>query len=212
MLKMAYLQTAIDRVSVEQARDIIEAIKEASDIIEIGTSLIKDYGLKASVGTLKQAFPGLRFLADIKTIDEGAWEFERTFEAGADIATVMGASSLSTIRACRDIAQKFNREYCIDLLETGDDKIRALTGAFDDAIYALHLPSDLAGDGLREMVEKRIGFLQDAKRIACAGGVNLETIPFLKAAGVEIIIVGGAITKSGDMNAAARRFKQAIMA
>ena len=39
------LQVAIDRTDLETAEAMIEEIKESADIIEIGTSLIKDYGL-----------------------------------------------------------------------------------------------------------------------------------------------------------------------
>ena len=41
------LQVAIDRVPVEQAVRIIQAIDGQADIIEIGTSLTKEFGLRA---------------------------------------------------------------------------------------------------------------------------------------------------------------------
>lgn len=203
------LQVAIDRVSVEAARQTIQKVQNHADIIEIGTSLIKDFGLANSVGALKREFFGQCILADIKTIDEGAYEFARAYEAGADIATVMGGASLATIEACRQVARDFGREYMIDLLEVPPEKAQALA-AFEDAIFCLHLPSDLAGKGLQQLVEGRRESLQGVSRLAVAGGVQLQSLPFLKTAGVEIVIVGGAITKAQDVGAAAARFKACI--
>ena len=39
------LQAAIDRVSIEDARHFVDFLDGKADVIEIGTSLIKDYGL-----------------------------------------------------------------------------------------------------------------------------------------------------------------------
>ncbi|NSA02826.1 3-keto-L-gulonate-6-phosphate decarboxylase [Clostridium beijerinckii] len=39
------LQVAIDRVSLEKAENLVKTFDGLADIIEIGTSLIKDYGL-----------------------------------------------------------------------------------------------------------------------------------------------------------------------
>ena len=51
------LQAAIDRVTVERAAEIIEQTHGYADIIEVGTSLIKDFGLAGSVKVLKEKYP-----------------------------------------------------------------------------------------------------------------------------------------------------------
>ena len=43
------IQVAIDRVTLNKAIEIIESVKDSVDIIEIGTSLIKDYGLESLI-------------------------------------------------------------------------------------------------------------------------------------------------------------------
>ena len=107
------LQVAIDRVDVPAAMEMIRQVEAYADIVEIGTSLIKDFGLENSVGALTRTFPAQDFLADIKTCDEGAYEFRKTYEAGAAVATVMGFSSSATIRACAEVADAFGRDYLI---------------------------------------------------------------------------------------------------
>jgi 3-hexulose-6-phosphate synthase len=200
---------AIDRVSVIEAERIIRLAEGRADIIEAGTSLIKDFGLANSVGFLKKQFPEQTILADIKTIDEGEYEFRRAFEAGADIATVMGAASSATIQACQRIAREYCRTYMIDLLGLNREEIQALR-IFEDAVFCLHIPTDCAGIGLTEMVRANMEPLAGIPRIAAAGGVRLETIPFFKSAGIEIVIVGGAITKSSDITKAVKDFKEAL--
>ena len=133
------LQVAIDRVNLKTAEAMIEEMRGMADIIEVGTSLIKDYGLENSVARFKKRFPDQCFLADIKTCDEGAYEFRKSYEAGGDIPTVMGFSSITTIRACAGVAGELGKEYMIDLLEVPADRIRALCEVFPEAIFCIHL-------------------------------------------------------------------------
>jgi 3-hexulose-6-phosphate synthase len=201
---------AIDRVGIQEAERIIDISGGMADIIEVGTSLIKDFGLEHSVGVLKKKFPEQTMLADVKTIDEGAYEFRRTFEAGADIATVMGASSHATIRACRNTAREYRRSYMIDLLGLDEKEIAALT-AFDDAVFCLHLPGDCGGAGLTELIRNSVKLLDSVKHIAAAGGVRLEHIPFLRSAGIGTLIVGSAITKSDNIKESVEEFRHALV-
>ena len=204
------LQLAIDRVSVEEALDMIEQTKGSAGIIEVGTSLIKDFGLLGSVKVIKEKYPDQCILADIKTCDEGAYEFEKTYEAGGDIPTVMGGSSTATIKACREVALRFQKEYMIDLLEVSDEKLEVLKTEFADAIFCVHLPSDCGGEGLEELVQHMCAKLNGIEKIAVAGGVTLDTIDIMKKAGVDIVVVGGAITKSGDIETVSKQFAEAI--
>ncbi len=198
------IQVAIDRVTIEKAIEIIEVVKDFVDIIEIGTSLIKDYGLQ-SVKEIRRAFPEVKILADIKTIDEAEYEFRAAYEAGADILTVMGAAAIASIEICRKVAREYNKEYMIDLLEVSGSKLNELR-RFEDAIFCVHLPADKGGAGLEELVAKSSRELMDCPRLAVAGGVNLKALPILKKSGIEIAVVGGAITKSENMLEAANTF------
>lgn len=203
------IQTAIDRVSIDEMLRIGGQVYGHTDIVEVGTSLIKDYGISASVGAMRRQFPDMTILADIKTCDEGAYEFRKAFEAGADIATVMGFSSDATIQACVSVAEEFGKKCFIDLLEVSDDRLAVLTQKFPDAILGLHLPSDLQGDGLIQLVREKRSLLGNAGSVAVAGGVKLNNIAYLKSAAVDIAIVGGAITKAEDIRGAARAFSDA---
>lgn len=203
------IQTALDRVSMEDALKTGKILEETTDILEIGTSLIKDYGLMGSVGVFRQQFPQMKILGDIKTCDEGAYEFRKAFEAGADIVTVMGFSSDATIQACMKVAAEMKRACMIDLLEVSADRTGRLAEMFPEAVFAIHLPSDLKGQGLARLVERMCEKLGGNRHVAAAGGIQLEDIPFLRDSGVEIAIIGGAITKAEKIRETASAFRMA---
>lgn len=199
------LQVAIDRVSIDRAIDIIREVEEYADIIEIGTSLIKDFGLE-SVRRIKKEFPTKIILADIKTIDEAEYEFEGVYNAGADIATVLGGASLETLRICKRVANKYNKDYLIDLIEVSNEKQEALK-EFTDGIICVHLSSDNGDAGLEDLINLTIGNLNDFNRLAVAGGVSKDSIDTIKKANFDIAIVGGAITKAKNIKETAKDFK-----
>lgn len=203
------IQLAIDRVSIEKALEYIKAVEEYVDIIEIGTSLIKDFGMVA-VKTIKEAYPHKTILADIKVMDEGEYEFTAVYKAGADIATVMGAAALKTIAVCKKVANEMGKDYMIDLLEVGEDKLDRIINVADDAIFCVHLPSDQQGKGLQELIKNSLKQLKSIKRLAVAGGVNLDSTCLIKEAGFEIVIIGGAITRSENIEHAAKQFYQSV--
>lgn len=204
------LQVAIDRVPLAYAVEMAQKLDPLVDIIEFGTSIPKDYGLleiKESGLKLQHA----QLLVDLKTIDEGVYEFEKGFEAGADILTVMGASSLDTLTKVAQVTADAGRDMLIDLMETTPEKKAEIAG-FDQAIYGIHHAKDIEGDF--DAVETTAQFHQqfpNIKRIAVAGGINLDTAERLAKQGIaESVIVGSGIMKAADPIVAAKQFVEVI--
>lgn len=204
------IQVAIDRVPLARAKELTETLN-AADIVEIGTSLTKDYGL-ACVRELLPYKGAAKLLADIKTIDEGAYEFRQYFEAGADILTVMGASAVATLDSCYEVTQEYGREMLIDLLECSDEKIAKISH-YPNAIYSLHFSSDAGGE--HDVVAELQRFTQKfptIQRLALAGGLTEASLKDLKATPLEIGIIGGAVTKADDPEMALKRIIEVIRA
>ena len=82
-------------------------------------------------------------LLDAKTI-ERQYEFEKGFETGADILTVMGAASQGTLETTYKVAERYGRQMFIDLMEVNDQKLAAID-QFENAIYGLHHAKDDTG-------------------------------------------------------------------
>ena len=198
------IQLAVDRVTLEEALSILEQANPYFDVIEVGTSLFLDYGLEA-VRQIRSRFVQ-PILADFKTMDEAEYEFNQIYSNGADIATVMGATSLDTLRICQRVATEYGKDYMIDIMEVSDEKIKELA-EFDDAIIALHLPKDKDAD-LKAYIEDFASKHHLDNKLAAAGGITLEDLPYLKEAGIEIAIVGSAITKSEHIKEIAKKFKE----
>ncbi|GGL65845.1 orotidine 5'-phosphate decarboxylase / HUMPS family protein [Sporolactobacillus putidus] len=203
------LQIAIDRVPLDQAESFARKLAPYSDILEAGTSLIKDYGVQA-LAALKKAAPDTALLGDMKTIDEGDYEFRQGYRSGADILTVMGASSVATIEKCYRVAEQTGREMMIDLLECAPETIGRISD-FSNAIYCLHTSVDkgATADPNGDILAFKKRF-PSVRRIAIAGGINLGSIEKLKESSPEIVIVGSGITKAGDPALAAQNFRKAM--
>lgn len=204
------LQVAIDRVSIEELFKLSKLLDGKVDIIEVGTSLIKDYGLN-QLKTIKSYIKSSKVLYDIKTIDEGDYEFRKGFESNADILTVMASSSESTIDLVNKTTTEFNKEMFIDLLEVDDKKIKEISH-YPHAIYGLHHSHDKSTnfDAARSVEEFHTKF-PNIKRIAVAGGINLDQARKLAHQNkVDTIIVGGSIVNSDNPIAMADKFMEAI--
>lgn len=90
----------------------------------IGTPVVINEGLRA-VKELKDAFPSLKVLADLKIMDAGGYEVMKASEAGADIITVLGVSDDSTIQGAVDEAHKQNKKNMVDMINVKDMSARA---------------------------------------------------------------------------------------
>lgn len=203
------LQVAIDRVSLEKADNLIRIFDGLADVIEIGTSLIKDYGL-LKLKELTNKKKASRILGDIKTSDEGAYEFKQGFRQGFDILTVMGSASIETIEKCYEVSEESNGTMMIDLLECSDEKIKEIS-KFRNAIYCIHAPIDrekLINPG--KVVEKFKEKFPEVSRIAVAGGITLDSIPELNKYNIELVIVGSAITGAENPVEKVKQFKGVI--
>jgi len=202
------IQVAIDRVALEDAQRLIRTLNHA-DIIELGTSLSRDYGLR-SVYETKHLKGNAKLLVDIKTVDQGDYEFTKYFEAGADILTVMGTSAKETLDACYEVAKRFKKEMVIDLLECSDERIETISH-YPEAIYNLHFSKD----GKKEIsatneIENFITKFPHINRLSFAGSLTVEKVEGILQKPLEIIVVGSSIVKSENPKKELDKFMEVV--
>ncbi|WP_232454555.1 orotidine 5'-phosphate decarboxylase / HUMPS family protein, partial [Domibacillus aminovorans] len=67
------LQLALDLVNIPEGIAVVKEVEQFVDVVEIGTPVIINEGLRA-VKEMKEAFPNLTVLADLKVMDAGGYE------------------------------------------------------------------------------------------------------------------------------------------
>ncbi|MGP8109279.1 MAG: 3-hexulose-6-phosphate synthase [Thermoplasmata archaeon] len=210
-LERPVLQVALDFENLSRALVAArEAVEGGADWVEAGTPLIKSEGLDA-VRELKKAVPGHRIVADMKIMDTGAFEVEIAAKAGADLVTVLGAADDDTIADAVRGGRLYGAEVVVDLIGVPDPIARAKKAAeLGAAAVCWHVGIDVQMQGKTPF--SILGELAKASPIpvSVAGGLNSETVAQAVRAGAQILIVGGAITKSTDIPEATRRIREAI--
>ncbi|GED30707.1 3-hexulose-6-phosphate synthase [Brevibacillus centrosporus] len=205
------LQLALDLVNIPEAIELVKQVEEYVDIVEIGTPVIINEGLHA-VKAMKEAFPSLQVLADLKIMDAGGYEIMKASEAGADIITVLGATDDLTIKGAVEEARKQGKSIMVDMINVKNIEQRAQeVDALGVDYICVHTGYDLQAVGKDSFEE-----LQTIKRVvkhaktAVAGGIKLATLPAAIQAQPDLVIVGGGIATQEDPRSVAREIRNQL--
>jgi 3-hexulose-6-phosphate synthase/6-phospho-3-hexuloisomerase len=205
------LQLALDFVDLHRALGVAEeAVRGGVDWLEVGTPLLKAEGLDA-VRQLRAQYGGLTIVCDTKTMDAGRAEMEAAAKAGADVATVLAAAADSTIRECIEAGRNYGIRIAVDLVNVDDPVRRAAQAAeWGAALVGVHCPIDrqMAGEDPFTVLREVAGAVQIP--VSVAGGIHSETAAAAVAAGASVVVVGGAISKAEDAEAATRQIKRVM--
>jgi len=205
------LQLALDLVNIPQAIELIKEVQEHVDVVEIGTPVVINEGLRA-VKEVKDAFPNLTVLADLKIMDAAGYEVSQAAASGADIVTILGAAEDASIKGAVEEAQKQGKQILVDMIAVKDKKARAreLDEMGVDYI-CVHTGYDLQAVGQNSFEDLRTikSVVKNAKT-AIAGGIKMDTLSEVIAAQPDLIIVGGGITSQEDKKAAAAQMQNLI--
>jgi 3-hexulose-6-phosphate synthase / 6-phospho-3-hexuloisomerase len=202
---------ALDLLELDRSKQIArEAIAGGADWIEAGTPLIKSEGMDA-VREMKKALPGIKIIADMKTVDTGAMEVEMAAKAGADIVAMLATADNSTIEDALRAARKYGVQIMMDLLTVPDpvERSRQMEKLGVDYI-CVHVGIDQQMTG-RDTIDFLKEIVKEVKiPVAAAGGINVQTGAEAVSNGAAIVIVGGSIVRSADVTASARKIREAI--
>jgi len=220
MLKMKQqlpmLQVALDFEILDEALALAKKVAPFVDIIEAGTPLIKSEGIRV-IQILKEAHPDKLICADLKTADAGYLEVRMAAQAKADIVTILADAYDVTIEEALRASHDFHVEIMADLIMSRSPAIR-LAGLIDLKYEDTKLHYALVHSGLDRQTSRRAPLLElelverlrAHPKLAVAGGIRVSDIPNILAYPVDIIIVGGAITRAKNPNMAAKKIRNAI--
>ena len=200
------LQLALDMVDLSRAVKVAEMAADYVDLLEAGTPLIKSVGLSC-VRELKGL--GKEVVADMKTMDAGYLEVKVAAEMGADIVSVLGVASDRTVREAVRAGKDHDIGIMADLMGVRDILGRA------KELESMGVDFVIVHTGLDEQLEGMSPFshVDEVRRevstgVAVAGGIRPEDASRLS--GVDVVIVGGYITRSEDPKKAAERMRGAL--
>lgn len=205
------LQLALDLVDIPGAIELVKEVQDYVDVVEIGTPVIINEGLKA-VKEVKAAFPNLTVLADLKIMDAAGYEVSQASAAGADIITILGAAENESIKGAVEEARKQGKQILADMIAVKDIAARAVELDELGVDYiCVHTGYDLQAVGKNSFEDlatiKKV--VKNAKT-AIAGGIKLETLPDVIKEQPDLVIVGGGITSKEDKKAAAAKMQGLI--
>jgi 3-hexulose-6-phosphate synthase/6-phospho-3-hexuloisomerase len=205
------VQISLDLTNIEEALETAAmAMRAGVDWLEAGTPLLLAEGLHG-VKRLREAFPGVPIVADLKTMDGGYLEAEMMAKAGATHVVVMARAHEETIKcvvqAGKDYGVKVmgdnlgceNMVAAAQWLETlGCDYVIHHIG-YDErrgiAAKGNRMPSPL--DQLREVVQAV------SIPVQAVGGLSLEQAIACPQYGAPLVVLGAPLTIDSD------RFKTA---
>jgi 3-hexulose-6-phosphate synthase/6-phospho-3-hexuloisomerase len=200
------VQISLDLTNIDEALETAEmALRAGVDWLEAGTPLILAEGLHG-VRKLRQAFPKVPIVADLKTMDGGYLEAEMMARAGATHVVVMARAHEETIKcvvsAGKDLGVKVMGDNlgCEDMVaaakwleDLGCDFVIHHIG-YDErrgiAARGERMPSPL--DQLRDVV--------NAVKIPvqAVGGLTLEQAIRCPEYGAPLVVLGAPLTIDAD--------------
>jgi 3-hexulose-6-phosphate synthase len=205
------LQIAIDK---PEHMGILPSLKGIADIVEIGTPVLKRFGL-TGISTARELCPDVPVLADTKTVDGGLLEANMVFGVGATFMTVLSCASQATIDAVGKCAVTYGASVIIDTItESGKATLLSPDLRLSESIVyvAVHAPSDarLAGDTSTGHIDAVSAMHARGFRVSLAGGIGPATLDSVIAVKPDILVVGSAITESENPKEIALWIKQRI--
>jgi 3-hexulose-6-phosphate synthase len=205
---MPKIQLALDTLSAETALELARLTAPYVDILEAGTPLIKSAGI-GIVARLKIAHPDKLVLADLKSSDVGAYEAGMAFNAGADIVTTQGITTLATIVEVQREADRWQRRAEVDMTGVADPVGRSTelrNQGISLVLYHRSIDQEVTEGAAWDATACRT--VQEmcalGLDVAVAGGLHLELLPKLAGLPIYGMVIGRGITAQADPASAAR--------
>ncbi len=200
------VQISLDLTNIDEALETAAlALRAGVDWLEAGTPLILAEGLHG-VRALRQAFPQVPIVADLKTMDGGYLEAEMMAKAGATHVVVMARAHPETIKCVVKAGADFGCQVMGDNMICQDMIVSAKLLEDLGCHYVIHhigyderrgiaaagqrMPSPL--DQLRQVVNAV------SIPVQAVGGLSLEQAIQCPQYGAPLVVLGAPLTIDAD--------------
>jgi 3-hexulose-6-phosphate synthase len=200
------IQISLDLTSIDEALATAEmAIRAGFDWLEAGTPLILAEGLRG-VKRLREAFPGVPVVADLKTMDGGYLEAEMMFKAGATHVVVMARAHEETIKCVVKAGKDFGGKVMGDNLACDDMIGAAKWMEYLGCDYIVHHIGYDERRGVAAKGRRMPSPLDRLKEVVAAvnipvqavGGLTLEQVIRCPEYGAPLVVLGAPVTIDAD--------------
>ena len=190
------IQIALDRIPLDRAVHLTAVVAPHADWIEVGTSLIKHYGM-AGLREVVETADGTPVMADLKTVDDAEFELTLAYDNGASSATVLGLAPAVTHDAALQLSDDCGRELVLDLMGLAREQVVVLVDRMPSSVVLCpHVSKDAQSVGGRP--EALLGSWARGRKVGLAGGITAADLPGLRALPDLRVIVGSAVTRAPD--------------
>ena len=200
------VQISLDLTNLEDAWATAEAAMAVGvDWLEAGTPLILAEGLRAVRG-LRERFPGVPIVADLKTMDGGYLEAEMMAKAGATHVVVMARAHEETIKCVVKAGRDFGIGVMGDNLgyETMVDGAKRLEDL--GCGYVIHHIGYDERRGIAAMGKRPPNPLDELREVVAAvqvpvqavGGLTLEQAISTPRYGAPLVVIGAPLVIDGE--------------
>jgi 3-keto-L-gulonate-6-phosphate decarboxylase len=206
-------QISVDVATLPQGLTVAgAALAGGASIVEMGTPLLKNEGVSNVVPAFRRKFPEAILLADMKTMDGGAFEARAVYAGGGNIIDSLALAGVDTAKAICAVRDEFRRadpevprlafadilvphqgpaaqatEVALRMLEAGLDGVgvhlQADARRADPALIEHHYL-----DGVARAVFERVG---GAAPVQVVGGLSVEQAKRLADAGLRAFVISG---------------------
>ena len=206
--KRPLLQVALDLIDIEKAKNIaIKVVEAGADIIEAGTPLLKSFGLLA-IKELKTIARNRFILADLKTVDAIALEFEPYINEGVNAVTILGLVDDDILKEAYEFCKNRGVDLVVDMIYVHNPVERAFRLAdYGIEIVNIHVGVDVQrkrGITAKQLLKEVEELAGSGIVVSIAGGIKPEEVDKFIEYGAKIIVIGSAITKSSNPYEATR--------
>lgn len=200
------VQISLDLTNIDEALETASmALRAGVDWLEAGTPLILAEGLHG-VKKLREAFPQIPIVADLKTMDGGYLEAEMMAKAGATHVVVMARAHPETIKCVVKAGKDFGAKVMGDNLGCPDMVFAAKELEDLGCDYIVHHIGYDERRGIAAMGKRMPSPLDQLKEVVNAvqvpvqavGGLSLEQAMACPAYGAPLVVLGAPLTIDAD--------------
>jgi 3-hexulose-6-phosphate synthase len=206
-------QISVDVATLEQGLAVAgAALAGGVSIVEMGTPLLKNAGVSNVVPAFRRQFPEALLLADMKTMDGGAFEARAVYAGGGSILDFLALAGVNTAKAICAVRDEFRRadpelprlafadilvphqgplaqavEVARRMLEAGVDGVSVHLQADARRADPTLITSDYLG-GVARAIFERVG---NAAPVQVVGGLSIAQAKSLARAGLRAFVISG---------------------